>query len=142
MKRETYHTQWAAQFGIAAELSRRRYTVALTLGNARRLDIICAAPTGRPFRVEAKGTTNPSFIRTGNKILEMDLDEDLFLIVVIVPPNESPFRFFVLTHEEIRQERLSQPQTKRSGAAYVPGHDGLRWATIQKHESRWDKLPR
>jgi hypothetical protein len=141
MKRQNYHTQWAAQFAIAAELSRRGYTVALSLGSAKTLDILCTAPSGRAFRIEAKGTTNATFIRTGLNILEMDLVEDLFLVVALVPADEFPFRFFVLTLEEIRQERLSQPQTKRSGEAYVPGHDGLRWAAIQKHESRWDKLP-
>jgi hypothetical protein len=98
MKRQTYHTQWAAQFAIAAELSRRGYTVALTLGNARALDIICTAPSGLTFRVEVKGTASRTFVRTGNKILDMDLQESLFMVVVLVPYEETPFRFlFLLT---------------------------------------------
>jgi hypothetical protein len=116
--------------------------VALTLGSAKTLDILCAAPSGRPFRVEAKGTTKPDFIRTKKRILEMDLQEDLFLIVCLVPPDEAPFRFFLLTHEEVRKERAAQPLTKKSGDPFVPGHDGLKWASIQKHESRWDNLPK
>ena len=125
MKRETYHTQWAAQFAIAAELSRRGYTVALTLGSAKTLDIICTAPSGSPFKVEAKGTTNPEFIRTKKIVLEMELQQDLFLIVALVPGGEAPFRFFVLTHEDVRQERAAQPLTKKSGELYVPGLAGL-----------------
>ena len=71
----------------------------------------------------------------------MELQEDLFLIVALVPRDLTPYRFFILTHDEVRQERLAQPRAKRSGEPYVSGHEGLRWNCVQENESRWDKLP-
>src|SRR6185369_11672498 len=140
----SYHTQWAGAFAIAAELSRRLYTVAFTLGNAPppAFDLVCVAPSGRPFTVEAKGTASPNFVRTGKRILELPLQNNLFLITALLPsgPN-SLFRFFVLTHKELRQAWDATPKQKASGEPYVEGHEGLSWALLVANENQWSKLP-
>ena len=141
----TYHTQWAGAFAIAAELSRRGYTAAFTLGNAPppAFDLICVAPSGRPFKVEAKSTAAPTFIRTGRKIFELPLQNNLFLIVALLPYNRDPgFSFFIFTHDELRHIWQETSRKKRSGEAYVEGHEGLTWRAVEAQKDRWDKLPR
>ena len=56
---ESYHSEWAAQFFAAAELSRRGYTVTLTLGNARATDLIAreGARADNPAIVAKPGGT-------------------------------------------------------------------------------------
>ncbi len=137
-----YHTQWAATFAIAAELSRRQNVVALTLGNAETLDMLCVSPAGSSFKVEAKGSATINFIRTGKRILEATPRLDLFLIIAVLPSGDKePFRFFVLTHQEACTAHKGYPKTKRNGKPYKSGNEGLKWATIKQHEDRWDKLP-
>ena len=133
----TYHTQWAGAFAIAAELSRRNYTVAFTVGNAPppAFDLVCVAPSGCPFKVEAKGTGAPTFVRTGRKIFETSLQSDLFLIVALLPS------FYIFTHDELRQIWQQTPRTQASGKPYVEGHEGLTWRSIAERHDRWDKLP-
>ena len=80
MKTNNYHIQWAGEFAIAAELSRRHYTVAFTLGSAPppAFDLVCVAPSGCPLKIEAKGTSGRSFIRTGKAILEIRCEKIFF----------------------------------------------------------------
>src|SRR5687768_3186102 len=52
--RRRYQTQWAGQFGVAHELVRRGYLVALTTGNAPGDDLLCQSPSGVPFSVQVK----------------------------------------------------------------------------------------
>jgi len=55
-KRRAQHlTQWAAQFAAASELCRRKYQVALTLGNHPETDLMVVSPSGVQFLVDAKG---------------------------------------------------------------------------------------
>ena len=51
----SYSTQWVAQFYVAAELTKKGYIVAFTLGNAPSTDILVSTPTENNFRVEVKG---------------------------------------------------------------------------------------
>jgi hypothetical protein len=111
-------------------LSRRGYAAAFTLGNALppAFEVICVAPGGCPFKVEAKSKATSTFIRTGRKIVELPLQEDLFLIVALLPYNRDPgFRFFIFTYDELRHIWQETPRKKRSGEAYVEGHEGLTW---------------
>ena len=50
-----YQTQWAGQFYVAAELTRRGYLVSLTLGNAPVVDLLVVSPDGEHFGVDVKG---------------------------------------------------------------------------------------
>ena len=50
-----YRTQWATQFYVAAELTRRGYLVSLTFGNAAVSDLLVSSPSGNNFTVDTKG---------------------------------------------------------------------------------------
>lgn len=62
-----YDIQWCAQFYVCAELTRREYLVALTLGNAQETDIFVSSPSGRNFRIDVKGQSTKNFWRFREK---------------------------------------------------------------------------
>lgn len=54
MSSKRYQTQWAGQFYVAAELTRRGYIVSFTLGNAPTTDLLARVPEGEAFSVEVQ----------------------------------------------------------------------------------------
>jgi hypothetical protein len=135
-RRSGYQTQWSAQFFVAAELSRRGYVVALTLGNAPRTDLMVTSPSGSCFRVEVKGQATKSFWL----VRRHAVDEDHFYILVFVPKAGSP-DFFVLTCEEVQTLREEYAQKSTARGRYHDDCGGFNWTTPHLHRDRWDKLP-
>ena len=98
-----YQTQWTAQFYVAAELTRRGYLVAFTLGNAPGTDLLVTDPDGEThFRVDVKGQSTRNFWLVQNRWIE----EDLYYVLVYLPRKlkEHP-RFFVLSCSEMMEKR-------------------------------------
>ena len=85
MARSKHHTGMAGTFAVGAELSRRGYDIALTLGNTPTIDVLCASPNGRPFKVQVKSAASANFVPIGKAWLEAAPDENLYLFVVLVP---------------------------------------------------------
>src|SRR5437867_10394930 len=103
MKRATQHTSSAAVLATAAELSRRGYDVTFTLGNTRRVDMMCSVPDGESFKIQVKGISNSYAFYIDKAFFEGDVQPDLFLVVVLVPrQDEPPFLFFVLSHADAK----------------------------------------
>lgn len=141
--RGKHHTGWAGVLATAAELSRRSYDVTITLGNTPTSDILAAAtPNGPAFRVEVKSASTPNFVPIQKSILESPVRADLVFVIVIVPRNpEQSFRFFVMTHAEVRAAWQATRKTTKTGQPYKPGWEGLNWGSITSHENCWNKLP-
>jgi hypothetical protein len=131
-----YHTQWAGQFYVAAELTRRGYYVTFTLGNAPRTDLLAASPKGRTFRVEVKTQATKNFWL----IRRHPVEPDHFYILVFLPKQGCP-EFFILTCAEV--QRLRQEYADRSipRGRYRDDLGGLNWTTPQIHKDKWDVLP-
>jgi hypothetical protein len=71
------------------------------------------------------------------------VQENLFLIVVLVPPLPQPFgpKFFILKHADAI-EQWKKYTTKRDGTPYsASSADGLYWKDIEPYEGKWDALP-
>lgn len=51
-------TNLAAEFFVASQLYRLGYTVTLTLGNTKEVDLIVAHPDGRTITIDTKGLKN------------------------------------------------------------------------------------
>ena len=62
MKRTSHYTAWAGLLALAAELSRRGYDAAITLGNTPSLDLICSSPSGTPFTVQVKSLSAANWV--------------------------------------------------------------------------------
>jgi hypothetical protein len=139
MKRAIQHTASAAVLAVGSELSRRGYDV--TLGNTRKVDAMCAVPDGKPFKIQVKGISSPNGFYIDRSFFEGPAQEELFLVVVLVPLKHNlPLRFFVLSHADAKLEFSRMPTHKRDGRPYNSGF-GLNWGSIKPYEAKWDKLP-
>jgi hypothetical protein len=141
MKRATQHTASAAVLAVGAELSRRSYDVTFTLGNTRKVDMLCSVPNGALFRVQVKGISNPAGFYIDKSFFEGPTQSVLFLVAVLVPQQAiSPMRFFVLSHAQAQTEFKKMPSLKKDGSPYICGF-GLNWGSIKKYENAWAVLP-
>jgi hypothetical protein len=146
MKRAVQHTSSAAVLATGAELSRRGYDVTFTLGNTRRVDMLCSVPDGQPFKIQVKGISNETGLWIDDKFFQGGIQRDLFLVVVLVPPlsGDARFRFFILKHADAKDESSKMPQKKRDGTPFGPSRQkgpGLNWGLLKPYENAWDKFP-
>lgn len=138
-RRQNYQTQWATQFYVAAELTRRGYLVSLTLGNAPVADLLVVSPNKVHFAVEVKGQASKNFWLIKN---HTPIERPLFVLVYLPKQNECP-KFYIMTSCEIIEEREKYKQhIKSKSGRYRDDLGGMNWATVLKHENRWDKLPK
>ncbi len=143
MKRSRHHTGWAGALAVAAELSRRGYDATLTFGNTPSLDLLCASPNGKPFKVQVKSLTSGNAVLIQKTLLDTDPQPDLFFAVVLVPDkDEAPMEFRILMHCEITELWKTMPKVKKDGQPYKPGMDGLNWGVVKPRKGGWDKLPK
>jgi hypothetical protein len=141
MKRDNQHTSSAAVLASGAELSRRGYDVTFTLGNTRKVDMLYSVPDGKPFKVQVKGISGQYGFRIRKSFFEGDAQQDLFLVVVLVPTDvDSSMRFFVLSHADAKSEFAKMPTHKKDGRAYDKD-EGLNWGSVKPYENKWSKFP-
>lgn len=140
-ERDKQQTSSAAVLAIGAELSRRGYDVTFTLGNTRRVDMLCSAPNGETFKLQVKGISGTYGFYIDKSFFEGEVQSNLFLVVVVVPlvGDNAPFRFFVLNHADAKKEFLEMPQQKRDGRPQ--SNPGLNWGSIKNYENEWAKFP-
>ena len=142
MARSTHYTAWAGAFAVAAELSRREYDAAITIGNTPKRDLLCSAPSGEPFGVQVKSARSPNWIPIQKTLLEAVPMRDLYLVVVLVPTDtQRPFEYHILTHMEACDLYSRQRKVKLDGTPYKTGMEGLNWRDVRPHLNRWEKLP-
>ena len=143
MTRNPHHTSVAATLAVGAELSRRGYDVAFTIGNSPRIDLLCAVPDGKPFKVQVKGISNQAAFWVQQTFFTAPLQDDLFLIVVWVPKPEddSASRCFVLSHKDAIKESSRMPRATRDGRRIAKHDNGLNWGSITPYEGEWGKVP-
>ena len=55
---KTQNTNLAAEFFVASQLFRIGYTVTITFGNTKEIDLIVAHPDGRTITIDVKGLKN------------------------------------------------------------------------------------
>ena len=145
MKRSNRETSLEAVKAVAFELGRRGYVVEAESGDAPKVHLRASAPSGQKFRVQVRGCSGTSPINIGEKFLDVPEVQDLFLIVVLVPPlgsNVLP-RFFLLSQPEAAQEWKRLPNNKEDGGTYDPSwFYSLYWRCIEPYEGKWETLPR
>jgi hypothetical protein len=141
IKRKRQHTAWAAVLATGAELSRRGYDVTFTLGNTARLDMLCCAPNGKAFKVQVKGLSDKYGFYIDKSFFEGE-DEDLFLVVVLVPlAEDGAFQFFVLSHAEAKEEFSKMPKIHQDGTPLKESGPGFNWGSVKGYPG-WGSLYR
>jgi hypothetical protein len=138
-----YHSQWAAQFYVAAELSRRGYVVAPTLGHAPATDLLAQTPTGQTFAIEVKGQQGHSdwFIQKPSRT-----SATVYVLVAVPtadPERPGAPRFFLLTARDVRvaMGRYLKDR-KRRGTSMERWKWAIRWKDALPHENAWSKVAR
>ena len=98
---------------LQANLCKRGYQVALTMGNHPLIDIMAISPKGVSFKVDVKGLYKPNFWPISQK----ERTDKLFYVLALVPKNESN-QFFVLTQDEANEGiKLDGEHTRARRAA-------------------------
>lgn len=142
MGRSRHHTAWAGALAVAAELSRRGYDAALTLGNTPALDLLSTSPRGTPFKIQVKSLTKPNAVLIRTSMLEQEPQSDLFFAIVIVPSSDNaPLEFRIMTHKEVVAPCRNARRVRRDGRPHRPGMDGLNWGMVKPYLGGWGKLP-
>jgi len=137
-----YATQWAAQFYTAAELTRRGYMIAFTLGNAPETDLLVATPNQNHFRVDVKGHSKRNFW----DIREREPKKDLYYILVDI--FEKPPKYYILTSKEMQIEckkyfdKMKKKRAEQGREFKSARYKGIEAKTAEKYEGRWDILPK
>jgi hypothetical protein len=140
-ERDKQQTSSAAVLATGAELSRRCYDVTFTIGNTRRVDMLCSAPSGQTSKVQVKGISGAYGFYIDKSFFEGETQPNLFLIVVVVPPvgDNAPFRFFILNHADAKKEFSKMPQHKRDGKPQ--SNPGLNWGSVKHYQDKWHTFP-
>jgi len=148
----THHqTQWAGQFGVAHEMTRRGYLVTFTMGNAPATDLLCKSPHGVEFSVEVKTLKAKNYFLYQESLLKTE--SNLFFVFALVPPvfensvSKTP-EYFVLSKKQflgaVEEERTKAKVLElKRGRPYAPFAPGLSYTTLNKKEflNCWNNLP-
>lgn len=145
-----HQTQWAAQFAVASELCKRRYRVALTLGNHPAVDLMVQSPGGTQFSVDVKGLHERNFWPVKAKRPQ----DHLYYVFAFVPwqinskPAQNENRFYVIPQGEVnaalkkkneadRKRALAKGKSAESADKFpcLPFELGKQW------ENKWEVLP-
>ena len=146
--RKNYQTQWAGQFGVAHELTRRGYLVTFTTGNAAAADLLCESPGAIAFSVQVKSLSSKTYFLYQAAFRKRN--QSRFFVFVLLPmsPRQRP-EYFVLNNEQFlsvvqEQERISREWEKKRGKPYAKFAPGINYRTLAHHEflDAWGSLPK
>lgn len=122
------NTHLAGEYYVAAELYRRGYSVAMTLGNAKAIDLF-AERGERTVNVQVKAIRDKASI--GWPIMrDRIIDGILYIFVCLNAPDTGP-DFFVCTSAEAKAN-TAQYSTR--------GIVDLRKLKFPEYQERWDKV--
>ncbi len=135
-KRKSHYTEWAALFATGAELTRRGYDVALTLGRTPKVDLLCSVPDREQFKVQVKGMSNHAGPWIQKHFFDDEEDWGLFFIIVNVPFEDNElFEFFIMTHGDIKSVWGKRKRPTKEG------FEGFTYAEIKGYKDKWGSLP-
>lgn len=96
-------THLAGEFFVAAELSRLGFNVGMTLGNAKKVDLIIELD-GKTLPIQVKALAKKQNVGWPLK-LEHEYDKSLiFILVVLGKPGVLP-DYFILTGADVQKKR-------------------------------------
>ncbi len=130
-----YGTQWAGQFYVAAELTRRDCIVTFTLGNAPVTDLLVKAPNDKAFSIEVKSATTKSMYQM-KKPPVPDNPEDLFWIFVLLLKEDQP-KYFIVRSDKVL--KLWHEWNDKFGPEN--NRPGIDQSQLKPYENHWDILP-
>ena len=132
-KVENQLTGISGEFFVAAELAKRNFQVALTLGNAKGIDLFATNQlTEKIFEVEVKTLRKKPNCFTLN--VERLKKDKIFVFVYLNEKETSP-DFYILKGEELLADKKHFYGSSLNTIRQTVNHGPL-----QIHKGRWDKL--
>lgn len=132
-KVENQLTGISGEFFVAAELAKRNFQVALTLGNAKGIDLFATNQlTEKIFEVEVKTLRKKPNCFTLN--VERLKKDKIFIFVYLNEKETSP-DFYILKGEELLADKKHFYGSSLNTIRQTVNHGPL-----QIHKGRWDKL--
>jgi hypothetical protein len=137
-KKKGYYTQWASQFYVAAELTRRKHLVSLTFGNAEEIDILAVNPKGTPILIDVKGQSAKGFWL----IRRREARSNYFFVFVYIPPDPAtkPTFWVMSSQDAMRYREEREMSDRKSGGKYREELGGFTFVTPLPHENKWEIL--
>ncbi|RJR36087.1 MAG: hypothetical protein C4567_14100 [Deltaproteobacteria bacterium] len=147
MRGRRHQTQWAGQFGVAHEMTRRGYLVAFTMGNAPNADLLCKSPKEQEFSLQVKSLRSKTYYLYQESLL--DPNSDLYFVFVLVPEALlKPSEYFVLNSAQFQsivkeENTMMKKAEKERGKPYAKFSPGISYRTLNRDEFRnaWHNLP-
>jgi len=132
-KIEKQLTGISGEFFVAAELAKRNFQVALTLGNAKGIDLFATNQrTGKTFEIEVKTLRKTPNCFTLN--FKRVKKEKFFIFVYLNDVQTSP-QYYIVKGEE-----LSLNPKHYYGSSLQASRQTVNHGPLQIHKGRWDKL--
>lgn len=133
IKIENQLTGISGEFFVAAELAKRNFQVALTLGNAKGVDLFATNQiTDKTFEIEVKTLRKKPNCFTLK--VERLKDEKIFVFVYLNGKGESP-EYYILTGVELKANL-----EHFYGASLTTTRQTVNHGPIQTHKDLWNKL--
>jgi hypothetical protein len=121
-------THLAGEYFVAAELYRRGYSVAITLGNAKAIDLF-AEKGARTANIQVKAISHKRNV--GWPMMRDRVVDDVIYVFVCLNPPGTPPTYFIATSSEARG-KVKQYATR--------GIIDLTSLRNPEHLERWDKI--
>jgi hypothetical protein len=165
-----YFTAMAGEFYVLAQLFQKGYIGSLTYGNAKSVDILVSAKSGKMFKLEVKttgsdcavGSVKSQFDRnyewTMSEGHEDIIDENLYYCFVILKGYDELPKFFFVSNQQVAQYmkdeyrhwlKIRKKEFKSHNRAFRLALNpessklrGLPFIPAKDHEGRWDILPK
>lgn len=162
-----YYTAMAGEFYVLAQLFSRGYMGCLTYGNAKSVDILVSAKSGKMFKLEVKtagsegasGSDNRSqfgknYEWTMSQKHEDKKDKDLYYCFVILRDIKELPRFFIVSSQQVAQymKEAYQYWLKIREREFPSRNIAFRLKLnsklhdfdlpVENHEDKWDILPK
>lgn len=129
-KMEKNNTHLAGEYFVSAELYKRGFSVAMTIGNAKSIDIL-AQKDDNNIAIQVKALSKKNcFDLPISKVKP----KDFYIFVILNDTNENP-NYFILTGGEI----LSQ-KTVFYGASLSSKRETINYGPLVIHQNKWEKL--
>ncbi len=127
----------AAEYYVAAELTKRGYTVAMPPGNVAGTDLFVESPRGDIFGVEVKSLRRPNFWLIKDTSVEF---RRYYVLVLMTEPFP---RYFIFSPQEMAEEKaahwhacLDRGRTERDTL-----QQGIKMGQVYPYENKWNSLP-
>jgi hypothetical protein len=141
-------TQWAGQFGVAHELTRRGYLVTFTAGNAPGVDLLCQSPSGIAFSIQVKSLSSRTYFLYQQSLEDSSIRTRFFVFVMLPTDLSLNPQYYVMNSEQFlrvvsEQKRVLTEAEERRGKPYAPFSPGINYGVIVRMGFRdaWANLP-